>query len=42
MTVTGNVCDASAFRQNFDTNKYENSFAGAEISSELNNGRGVF
>jgi hypothetical protein len=40
-TVTGDVADASAFRRKMDTNKYENSFAGAEISSEVNNGRGV-
>jgi hypothetical protein len=41
-TVTSDVADSSAFRRKMDTNKYEHSFAGSEISSEVNNGRGIF
>jgi hypothetical protein len=40
-TVTGPTADNSAFRRNMDTVLYETSFTGKEISSEVNNGRGV-
>jgi len=39
--VTGPVADNSAFRRKMDTVKYETSFNGSEISSAVNNGRGV-
>ena len=39
--VTGPVADNSAFRRKMDTTLYETSFNGNEISSAVNNGRGV-